>query len=199
MAASGHRGRHPAQALKDLDGQGDCSTACRGRATMSAPSGPDAASVYACSGWNWWRAAACPRAGPVGRPLAKDPALPPSAHAQGHRIRRLRFLSGTVAAVEEIWLDGAMPPDRRPPTCRNRSTCYYRTRWASGSRGPRIAWARAPSRLGPAEFPPRPARPCPRSPGSAGRRTAAVEGSLHLVRPRNRALRRAPEMRKDMT
>jgi GntR family transcriptional regulator len=38
--------------------------------------------------------------------LAKDPALPAfGPHAQGHRIRRLRFLSGHPAAVEEIWLD----------------------------------------------------------------------------------------------
>jgi GntR family transcriptional regulator len=40
--------------------------------------------------------------------LPKDPALPPfGANPEGHRIRRLRFLSGTVAAVEEIWLDAA--------------------------------------------------------------------------------------------
>ncbi|NJS38336.1 MAG: GntR family transcriptional regulator [Rhodobacteraceae bacterium] len=39
---------------------------------------------------------------------AKNPALPAfGASAEGHRIRRLRFLSGRVAAVEEIWLDGA--------------------------------------------------------------------------------------------
>lgn len=38
--------------------------------------------------------------------LPKDPALPRfGTHAEGHRIRRLRFLSGVVAAVEEIWLD----------------------------------------------------------------------------------------------
>ncbi len=40
--------------------------------------------------------------------LPKDPALPDfGPHAEGHRIRRLRFLSGTVAAVEEIWLDAS--------------------------------------------------------------------------------------------
>jgi GntR family transcriptional regulator len=39
--------------------------------------------------------------------MAKDPRLPRFGDcAEGHRIRRLRFLSGTVAAVEEIWLDG---------------------------------------------------------------------------------------------
>lgn len=38
----------------------------------------------------------------------KDPALPDFGEAtEGHRIRRLRFLSGKVAAVEEIWLDGS--------------------------------------------------------------------------------------------
>lgn len=40
--------------------------------------------------------------------LAKDPALPPfGTHPEGHRIRRLRRLSGVPAAVEEIWLDAA--------------------------------------------------------------------------------------------
>lgn len=40
--------------------------------------------------------------------LPKDPTLPDfGAHVDGHRIRRLRFLSGTVAAVEEIWLDAS--------------------------------------------------------------------------------------------
>lgn len=40
--------------------------------------------------------------------LPKDAALPPfGPHPQGHRIRRLRLLSGQPAAVEEIWLDAA--------------------------------------------------------------------------------------------
>lgn len=40
--------------------------------------------------------------------VPKDPALPRFGLSdEGHRIRRLRFLSGVVAAVEEIWLDGA--------------------------------------------------------------------------------------------
>lgn len=39
--------------------------------------------------------------------LPKDPALPAfGSSPDGHRIRRLRYLSDTVAAVEEIWLDG---------------------------------------------------------------------------------------------
>jgi GntR family transcriptional regulator len=41
--------------------------------------------------------------------LRKDAALPPfGPHAEGHRIRRLRFLSGQPAAVEEIWLDAGL-------------------------------------------------------------------------------------------
>lgn len=39
---------------------------------------------------------------------AKDPALPDFGDsAEGFRIRRLRSLSGKIAAVEEIWLDGS--------------------------------------------------------------------------------------------
>jgi len=40
--------------------------------------------------------------------LPKDAGLPAfGSHAEGHRIRRLRFLSGAAAAVEEIWLDAS--------------------------------------------------------------------------------------------
>ena len=40
--------------------------------------------------------------------LPKNPSLPSFGKSpEGHRIRRLRYLSGVVAAVEEIWLDGA--------------------------------------------------------------------------------------------
>lgn len=39
--------------------------------------------------------------------LAKPDGLPAfGTSAEAHRIRRLRFLSGQAAAVEEIWLDG---------------------------------------------------------------------------------------------
>ncbi|MGO4907414.1 GntR family transcriptional regulator [Pseudorhodobacter sp. W20_MBD10_FR17] len=38
----------------------------------------------------------------------KDASLPAFGDgAEGHRIRRLRFLSGKLAAIEEIWLDGS--------------------------------------------------------------------------------------------
>ena len=47
--------------------------------------------------------------------LPKDPALPPfGPHSHGHRIRRLRLLSGVVASIEEIWLD-ASHADRLAP------------------------------------------------------------------------------------
>lgn len=47
--------------------------------------------------------------------LDKDPALPAfGPHAQGHRIRRLRRLSGVVAAVEEIWLDASYADELAP-------------------------------------------------------------------------------------
>ena len=40
--------------------------------------------------------------------LSKEPFMPPFGTApDGHRIRRLRSLGGKVAAIEEIWLDGA--------------------------------------------------------------------------------------------
>jgi GntR family transcriptional regulator len=40
--------------------------------------------------------------------LPKPAYLPPfGSSSEGHRIRRLRFLSGKPAALEEIWLDGA--------------------------------------------------------------------------------------------
>lgn len=43
--------------------------------------------------------------------LPKDPRLPGfGTSPEGHRIRRLRFLSGVVAAVEEIWLDASYIP-----------------------------------------------------------------------------------------
>lgn len=41
--------------------------------------------------------------------LAKPETLPPfGASTQGHRIRRIRFINGVPAALEEIWLDGAL-------------------------------------------------------------------------------------------
>lgn len=59
----------------------------------------------------------------------KDPALPAFGDcAQGHRIRRLRYLSGQVAAVEEIWLDGDYAPAIDPADLSESLYLYYRQR-----------------------------------------------------------------------
>lgn len=95
--------------------------------------------------------------------LAKDPALPPfGTDPQGYRIRRLRFLSGTVAAVEEIWLDAALAPELKASDLSESLYYFYRTRL-----GLRIA--RAEDRVGqgplpgwaPPEFPHRPGTALP--------------------------------------
>lgn len=61
--------------------------------------------------------------------LPKPDYLPAiGAAPEGHRIRRLRRLSGIVAAVEEIWLDGSYA-DRIAPTDLSESLyLYYRRR-----------------------------------------------------------------------
>lgn len=93
----------------------------------------------------------------------KDPALPPfGRHAEGHRIRRLRFLSGQVAAVEEIWLDGAEADRIAPDDLLESLYLYYRQRlgiWISRAedsigQGPLPDWA-------PSEFPHPPGTPLP--------------------------------------
>lgn len=59
--------------------------------------------------------------------VAKDPALPAfGTSAEGHRIRRLRFLSGIVAAVEEIWLDGDEVDRIAPEDLSESLYLYYR-------------------------------------------------------------------------
>ncbi len=69
----------------------------------------DAASVYALFRLERVEGGGLPTARVLSADrCAKDPGLPAfGSHAEGHRIRRLRFLSGKVAAVEEIWLDAA--------------------------------------------------------------------------------------------
>lgn len=94
---------------------------------------------------------------------AKNPALPAfGASAEGHRIRRLRFLSGQVAAVEEIWLDGAEVDRIAPGDLLESLYLFYRQRlgiWIARAedsigQGPLPDWA-------PAEFPHRPGTPLP--------------------------------------
>lgn len=87
--------------------------------------------------------------------LPKDPMLPPfGTSSEGHRIRRLRFLSGTVAAVEEIWLDAACVDRIAPADLSESLYLYYRQAlnlWIVRAedrvgQGPLPDWA-------PAEFP----------------------------------------------
>jgi GntR family transcriptional regulator len=93
----------------------------------------------------------------------KNPALPFfGASTQGHRIRRLRFLAGEVAAVEEIWLDGAEADRIAAADLSESLYLYYRQRLG-------IWIARAEDSIGqgslpdwaPAEFPHRPGTPLP--------------------------------------
>lgn len=85
----------------------------------------------------------------------KDPRLPGfGTHAEGHRIRRLRFLSGEVAAVEEIWLDAAYVDHIAISDLSESLYLYYRQRlglWIARAedsigQGPLPDWS-------PAEFP----------------------------------------------
>lgn len=96
--------------------------------------------------------------------LPKDPALPAfGTHAEGHRIRRLRFLSGQPAAVEEIWLDAARIAVLTAADLSDSLYLFYRARL-----GLRIAHAE--DRIGqgalpgwsPAAFPVAPGTPLPR-------------------------------------
>jgi GntR family transcriptional regulator len=93
----------------------------------------------------------------------KDPGLPAfGSHAEGHRIRRLRFLSGQVAAVEEIWLDAAHVDRLTPGDLSESLYLYYRQRlglWIARAedsigQGPLPEWS-------PPEFPHRPGTPLP--------------------------------------
>lgn len=124
----------------------------------------DAASVYALFRLERVEGGGLPTARvlSVGR-VAKDPALPRfGAHAEGHRIRRLRFLSGHVAAVEEIWLDGAEAERIAAGDLSESLYLFYRQRlgiWISRAedsigQGPLPDWT-------PPEFPHRPGTPLP--------------------------------------
>lgn len=61
--------------------------------------------------------------------LQKPQTLPQFGHAaDGHRIRRLRWLSGKPAALEEIWLDGAYAERITPADLSESLYLFYRTR-----------------------------------------------------------------------
>lgn len=96
--------------------------------------------------------------------MPKDPALPAfGAHPEGHRIRRLRLLSGRPAAVEEIWLDAGWTAALTAADLSESLYLFYRERL-----GLRIG--RAEDRIGqghlpgwsPPDFPLAPGTPLPR-------------------------------------
>jgi len=84
--------------------------------------------------------------------MSKDAALPEFGRAEnGHRIRRLRYLSGQLAAVEEIWLDGSYAADVRVADLSESLYLYYRSQlglWIARAEdrvgmGPLPGWAPA--------------------------------------------------------
>lgn len=61
--------------------------------------------------------------------LAKPADLPDfGASSEGHRIRRLRRISGKPAAIEEIWLDGSYVDQITRDNLSESLYLYYRTR-----------------------------------------------------------------------
>jgi GntR family transcriptional regulator len=61
--------------------------------------------------------------------LPKPDTLPKfGSSAEGHRIRRVRRLSGKVAALEEIWLDGSFVDTITEEDMSESLYLYYRTR-----------------------------------------------------------------------
>lgn len=61
--------------------------------------------------------------------LEKAPDLPAFGRsAEGHRIRRIRRLSGRIAALEEIWLDGSFADVVTREDLSESLYLYYRTR-----------------------------------------------------------------------
>lgn len=147
----------------------------------------DVASVYALFRLELWSGGGLPTARvlSVDR-LAKDPALPRfGAHPEGHRIRRLRFLSGQPAAVEEIWLDAGRAETVQIGDLSESLYLFYRE-----TLGLRIA--RAEDRIGqgplpgwsPPEFPVAPGTPLPRILRlSHAQDGTAVEASFTWVDP----------------
>jgi GntR family transcriptional regulator len=92
---------------------------------------------------------------------AKSPDLPRfGTAAEGHRIRRLRFLSGQVAAVEEIWLDGAEADHLHPGDLLESLYLFYRQRLG-------IWIARAEDRIGQGPLPDWAPAAFPHAPGAA--------------------------------
>lgn len=125
---------------------------------------PDAASVYALFRLERVEGGGLPTARLISvERCAKDAALPAfGSHAEGHRIRRLRYLSGAAAAVEEIWLDASRVERIAPGELLESLYLYYRQRlglWIARiedriGQGPLPGWS-------PDDFPHAPGTPLP--------------------------------------
>ncbi len=145
------------QALKDLTAKGMLARVQGSGNYIRAKADP--ASVYALLRIELASGGGLPTARVLSvEKLPKDPRLPGFGNsAQGHRIRRLRFLSGVVAAVEEIWLDAGYAQQIAITDLSESLYLYYRQRlnlWIARAEdsiglGPLPDWS-------PAEFPHRP-------------------------------------------
>jgi len=118
--------------------------------------------------------------------MVKDATLPAfGTSAEGHRIRRLRALSGQIAAVEEIWLDGGLADRIVPEDLSDSLYRFYRTRlnlWITRAED-RIGQAPLPD-WSPADFPHAPGTPLPLITRiSHDREGRAVEASLTWFDP----------------
>lgn len=150
------------QALKDLTAKGMLTRVQGSGNYIRAKSDP--ASVYALLRIELAEGGGLPTARVLSVDLLpKDPRLPVfGTSGKGHRIRRLRFLSGRIAAVEEIWLDAGYAAQVAVGDLSESLYLYYRQRlglWIARAEdsigmGPLPDWT-------PEEFPHRPGKELP--------------------------------------
>lgn len=150
------------QALKDLTAKGMLTRVQGSGNYVRAKSDP--ASVYALLRIELAEGGGLPTARVLSVDLLpKDPRLPVfGTSGKGHRIRRLRFLSGRIAAVEEIWLDAGYAAQVAVGDLSESLYLYYRQRlglWIARAEdsigmGPLPDWT-------PEEFPHRPGKELP--------------------------------------
>lgn len=111
--------------------------------------------------------------------MAKPPGLPAfGGSIEAHRIRRLRFLGGQPAAVEEIWLDGVYAERLDAAELSHSLYLYYREAldlWITGYED-QVGVAACPD-WAPPEFAPPPGAPC----GMVQRQSRARDGSIAEV------------------
>jgi GntR family transcriptional regulator len=124
---------------------------------------PEVESVYAMFRLELVQGGGLPTAEVLSVELLPKPAGAPAfgPSAEGHRIRRLRRLSGVPVAAEEIWLDAGRVARIDPADLSESLYHYYRTRlgfWIARAED-RVGIAAAPD-WAPAAFAPRPGAPC---------------------------------------